>query len=582
MKLNKREIYEIGKKLLKESTIGFENFLNEIEFAPITKNPYVMVRDNDELSAFMLFDFKEYEDSAKRILKKMLDEIEVPEENHNYLIKVFRDSYVSLFKIKEKDDHFSFYDVLLDEYIEVENYTPINLTSKSEFGLYRIFGDEKRKSILQVIQIMDEEVFFSFSENIISLIYHIEENFGPVKVNKEFLKREFLNIIAIFGVTLESINKAFLHPNEDLEDLDGLEDFGHLLSSFYEEDFLIPQDPKLFQKIFPGEDVEFIMGFFFSLFSKLNQCISFSDDEKDKTFKDYDLDYKEMIKDLCESGDFLSREDLTKSIDFLLVFYGQLQIMGRGVKNILKDLGDIKKNIFYYMELLKNSESGFYSDDNILDILYDNKKAVFNNNFIENFDSFITFLDMNYVNLLKSGDLSPTMLREFSSSINLKPIKDVKTLKNKHLPLIELYLNFMLKKYLTLISGDYFPQELYLTDYADEYQALDDTTKLSIWIESLTNKKFLEASFGINYEKYSGFVRELLQNLKEKKEIKNIDFAEDEIILLNILKDLEVIKIKEIDESIRLTKFGKDIYNYFTTEEISSNNIIKVNFKDEK
>lgn len=581
MNLSAREIYEIGKKLLKESTIGFENFLKEIEFAPITKNPYVRVRDNEELAAFMLFDFKEYEDNAKRILKKMLDKIEVPEENHNYLIKVFRDSYVSLFRIKEKDDHFSFYDVLLDEYIEVENYTPINLTSKSEFGLYRIFGDEKRKSILQVIQIMDEEVFFSFSENIINLIYHIEENFGPVKVNKEFLKREFLNIIAIFGVTLESINKAFLHHNEDLEDLDGLEDFGHLLSSFYEEDFLIPQDTLLFQKIFPGEDVEFIMGFFFSLFSKLNQCISFNGDEKEKTFKDYDLDYKEMIKDLCESGDFLSREDLTKSIDFLLVFYGQLQIMGRGVKNILKDLGDIKKNIFYYMELLKNSESGFYSDDNILDILYDNKKAVFGNNFIENFDSFITFLDMNYVNLLKSGDLSPAMLKEFSSTLNLKPIKNVKTLKNKHLPLIELYLNFMLKKYLILISGDYFPQELYLTDYADEYQALDETTKLSIWIESLTNKKFLEASFGINYEKYSGFVRELLQNLKEKKEIKNIGFAEDEIALLNILKDLEVIKIKE-DKTIRLTKFGKDIYNYFSTEEISSNNIIKVNFKDEK
>lgn len=581
MNLSAREIYEIGKKLLKESTIGFENFLKEIEFAPITKNPYVMVRDNEELAAFMLFDFKEYEDNAKRILKKMLDKIEVPKENHNYLIKVFRDSYVSLFRIIEKNDHFSFYDVLLDEYIEVENYTPINLTSKSEFGLYRIFGDEKRKSILQVIQIMDEEVFFSFSENIINLIYHIEENFGPVKVNKEFLKREFLNIIAIFGVTLESINKAFLHPNEDLEDLDGLEAFGHLLSSFYEEDFLIPQDTLLFQKIFPGEDVEFIMGFFFSLFSKLNQCISFSEDEKEKTFKDYDLDYKEMIKDLCESGDFLSREDLTKSIDFLLVFYGQLQIMGRGVKNILKDLGDIKKNIFYYMELLKNSESGFYSDDNILDILYDNKKAVFGNSFIENFDSFITFLDMNYVNLLKSGDLSPAMLKEFSSTINLKSIKNVKTLKNKHLPLIELYLNFMLKKYLTLISGDYFPQELYLTDYADEYQALDETTKLSIWIESLTNKKFLEASFGINYEKYSGFVRELLQNLKDKKEIKNINFAEDEIALLNILKDLEVIKIKE-DKTIRLTKFGKDIYNYFSTEEISSNNIIKVNFKDEK
>ena len=581
MNLTTREIYEIGKKLLSQASIGFDTFINEIEFAPITENPYVMVRDRDELAAFMLFDFKEYEDNAKRVLKSMLEEIEVSEENYDSLIKIFRDSYVSLFRIREEDDHFTFYDVLLDEYIEVENYTKINI-SKDEFGLYRIFGHENKKSILQVIQVMEEKVFFSFSENLISLFRHIEDNYGPIKMNKDFLKIEFLNIIAVFGVTLESINNYFLHPNEDLEDLDGLEDFGHLLRSFYEEDLLIAQDTQLFQKIFPGEDVEFIMGFFFSLFSKLSRCLSLGDYEEEKTFKDYDLDYKEMIKDLCEAGDFLSREDLIKSIDFLLVFYGQLQIMGRGVKNILKDLGEIKNNIFYYMELLKNSESGFYSDDNLLDILYDNKKAVFGNSFIENFDSFITFLDMNYVNLLKSGDLSPSMLKEFSSTINLKPTKDVKTLKNKHLPLIELYLNFMLKKYLTLISGDYFPQELFLTDYADEYQALDDITKLSLWVESLTNKKFLESSFGINYEKYSGFVKDLLKDLKDVEEIKNRDFAEDEFALLNILKDLEVIKIKESDKSIKLTKFGKDIYNYYTTEDVNTDNIIKVNFNDEK
>lgn len=581
MNLTTREIYEIGKKLLSQASIGFDNFINEIEFAPITENPYVMVRDRDELAAFMLFDFKEYEDNANRVLKSMLEELEVPEENYDSLIKIFRDSYVSLFRIREEDDHYTFYDVLLDEYIEVENYTKINI-NKSEFGLYRIFDHENKKSILQVIQIMEEKVFFSFSENLISLFRHIEDNYGPIKMNKDFLKREFLNIIAVFGVTLESINNYFLHPNEDLEDLDGLEDFGHLLRSFYEEDLLIAQDTQLFQKIFPGEDVEFIMGFFFSLFSKLSRCLSLGDYEEEKTFKDYDLDYKEMIKDLCEAGDFLSREDLIKSIDFLLVFYGQLQIMGRGVKNILKDLGEIKNNIFYYMELLKNSESGFYSDDNLLDILYDNKKAVFGNSFIENFDGFITFLDMNYVNLLKSGDLSPAMLKEFSSTINLRPTKDVKTLKNKHLPLIELYLNFMLKKYLTLISGDYFPQELFLTDYADEYQALDDITKLSLWVESLTNKKFLESSFGINYEKYSGFVKDLLKDLKDVEDIKNRDFAEDEVALLNILKDLEVIKIKESDKSIKLTKFGKDIYNYYTTEDVNTDNIIKVNFNDEK
>lgn len=76
MNLTTREIYEIGKKLLSQASIGFDNFINEIEFAPITENPYVMVRDRDELAAFMLFDFKEYEDNAKRVLKSMLEEIE--------------------------------------------------------------------------------------------------------------------------------------------------------------------------------------------------------------------------------------------------------------------------------------------------------------------------------------------------------------------------------------------------------------------------------------------------------------------------------------------------------------------------
>ena len=77
-------------------------------------------------------------------------------------------------------------------------------------------------------------------------------------------------------------------------------------------------------------------------------------------------------------------------------------------------------------------------------------------------------------------------------------------------------------------------------------------------------------------------MKDLLKDLKDVEEIKNRDFAEDEVALLNILKDLEIIKIKEFDKSIKLTKFGKDIYNYYTTEDVNADNIIKVNFNDEK
>ena len=574
MKLSTGEIYKIGKKLLKESTIGFEKFLNAIEFSPITENPYVMVRDNDELAAFMLFDLKEYEASALKVLKTMLQEIEVPHENFDYIIKILRDSYVSLFRIEKKEDNYLFYDVILDEYNEVYNYTNIDIT-RDEFGLYRVFQHEDKKALLQVIQIMDEELFFTLSENIDNLFQHLEENYGPIKMDKNFLKREFLNIISILGVSIESINKKNF-KDIDFDNTEEMSELEDLLNKFYEEDFLVVQNYELFKKIFPKADPEFIMGFFIDLFSRIYSNFLFLEE---KTFKDYDLDYKKIFKDFCESGDFLNREDLSNSLDFLIIFYGKLLTMGRDVKNILKDLNDIKENIFYYLDLLQNSESGFYYDDNIIKILLENKKSVFGNTFVENFDNFLTFLDMNYVNLLKSGDLSPSMLAEFAKSINLKAISDVKSYKNKHFPLIELYLNFTVKKYLTLITQKDKPEELYLTDYAENYQVFDEATKLSLWIEALTNKNFIKSAFGKNYEKYRDFVIGIFKKLRDNNSLKNENFNSEELALLNILKDLDLLDYRDDKSEIKLTNFGGDIYNYYTTERTNLDNIIKVDFK---
>lgn len=574
MKLSTREIYDIGKKLLKESTIGFEKFLNAIEFSPITENPYVMVRDNDELAAFMLFDLKEYEASALKVLKTMLQEIEVPHENFDYIIKILRDSYVSLFRIEKKEDNYLFYDVILDEYNEVYNYTNIDIT-RDEFGLYRVFQHEDKKALLQVIQIMDEELFFTLSENIDNLFQHLEENYGPIKMDKNFLKREFLNIISILGVSIESINKKNF-KDIDFDNTEEMSELEDLLNKFHEEDFLVVQNYELFKKIFPKADPEFIMGFFIDLFSRIYSNFLFLEE---KTFKDYDLDYKKIFKDFCESGDFLNREDLSNSLDFLIIFYGKLLTMGRDVKNILKDLNDIKENIFYYLDLLQNSESGFYYDDNIIKILLENKKSVFGNTFVENFDNFLTFLDMNYVNLLKSGDLSPSMLAEFAKSINLKAISDVKSYKNKHFPLIELYLNFTVKKYLTLITQKDKPEELYLTDYAENYQVFDEATKLSLWIEALTNKNFIKSAFGKNYEKYRDFVIGIFKKLRDNNSLKNENFNNEELALLNILKDLDLLDYRDDKSEIKLTNFGGDIYNYYNTERTTLDNIIKVDFK---
>lgn len=569
MKNDKKEILEIARKLLKESTLGFRNFLNRDEFALIRENPYIMNRSDEDLASFVLFDFKDFYPNSDKVLSNLLESQGLDEFTMEKMKKVLRDSYVSLFSIEKKDDHYIFYDCILDENIEVELDKGIEL-SKSTKGLVRIFGEDERKMVLQLVQMMDDEFFLAYQSNLKNLFDHIEEEFGIFELNRGFIKRDFLNLLAVYEVTYENLKEE-----PDLDDY-ALYEFEELLDSFDSEDLEVAQNLDYYEKLFPGSNDEFIIGFIIRLFSKIyfNTLV-----EKNMNFSDYSLDYKEIFKDLSESGEFLNQEELANSIDFLIIFYSKLALLGRPVGSIINDLREIQENIFYYLDLLKNSQEGFYYDDNILKILAKNKKAVFSNRFIENFDNFIEFLDMNYVSVLKSGDLSPAKLREFVDSLCISPIKEVKTYKNSHFPLIELYLNFMIKKSLTLIEGKKEKEDIYLTDTADNYLVFDDITKLAIWIEALTNKNFLKSSFGKNYEKYKNFVIDLIKDLAEDKPVGlyECEFKSFELSLITILEDLGIIR-GEIAE-IKITNFGRDIYDYYRTEEVNSNNVIKVDFK---
>lgn len=569
MKNDKKEILEIARKLLKESTLGFRNFLNRDEFALIRENPYIMNRSDEDLASFVLFDFKDFYPNSDKVLRNLLESQGLDEFTMEKMKKVLRDSYVSLFSIEKKDDHYIFYDCILDENIEVELDKGIEL-SKSTKGLVRIFGEDERKMVLQLVQMMDDEFFLAYQSNLKNLFDHIEEEFGIFELNRGFIKRDFLNLLAVYEVTYENLKEE-----PDLDDY-ALYEFEELLDSFNPEDLEVAQNLDYYEKLFPGSNDEFIIGFIIRLLSKIyfNTLV-----EKNMNFSDYSLDYKEIFKDLSESGEFLNQEELANSIDFLIIFYSKLALLGRPVGSMINDLREIQENIFYYLDLLKNSQEGFYYDDNILKILAKNKKAVFSNRFIENFDNFIEFLDMNYVSILKSGDLSPAKLREFVDSLCISPIKEVKTYKNSHFPLIELYFNFMIKKYLTLIEGKEEKEDIYLTDTADNYLVFDDITKLAIWIEALTNKNFLKSSFGKNYEKYKTFVMDLIKDLAEDKPVGlyECEFKSFELSLITILEDLGIIR-GEIAE-IKITNFGRDIYDYYRTEEVNSNNVIKVDFK---
>lgn len=569
MKDDKKEIKEIGKKVISQSTIGFENFIERDEFAPLRENPYLMRRPKDNISPFILLDFKEFYYYSKEVLRNILTSLELEDSMIEKMEELLLDSYVSLFKIEKKDDYYLFYDCLLDEYLEVELDDDIEYSSSSK-GLIRVFGEGERKMVLQVLQMISNKDFLTYQNNIDNLFNHMRQDFGPFELNKDFLKSDLLNLLTVYEVTFENSKEE----SEDFDDY-AFSEFAELLSTFDPEDLEIVQNLDLYKKILPGAKDEAIMGFIVRLFSKIYFKVLASEN---KRFDDYKLDYKEIFKRLSETGNFLSRDELVMSLDYLITFYSKLAGLGRDVGKIISDLKDIQENIFYYLDLLKNSEAGFFYEDKILEILMANEEDLEANDFIEYFDNFIEFLDMNYVGVIKSGDLSPAMIREFAESINLIPTKEVVTYKNKHFPLIELYFNFLKKKYLIHIDQkDYGRQDIYITDIAEDYLAFDEVTKLAIWIEALSKKDFLEASFGKNYEKYRGFVIDLMKDLSEDKSIHLDEFKDFELSIINILKDLGIIEKSK--QNLKITKFGRDIYDYYKTEEASSDNVIEVDFK---
>ena len=287
MKDDKKEIYEIGKKVIYQSTIGFENFIKKEEFDLLRENPYLMKRPQDNISAFILLDFKDFYYYSKDVLRNILTSLDLEEPMIEKMEELLRDSYVSLFKIEKKDGYYLFYDYLLDEYIEVELDDSIEYSSASK-GLIRVFGKDERKMVLQVLQMISNKDLLTYKNNVDSLINHMRQEFGPLELNKDFLKSDLLNLLTVYEVTFEN-------PREESEDFDDYDfsEFAELLSTFDPEDLEIAQNLDLYKKILPGAKDEAIMGFIVRLFSKIYFKVLA---DKNKRFDDYKLDYKEIIR----------------------------------------------------------------------------------------------------------------------------------------------------------------------------------------------------------------------------------------------------------------------------------------------
>lgn len=564
MKYSFSEIYNIGRRVLKNSTVGFDEFLENSIFNYISENSYLMKRPKEEISAWVLLDFNEFKKSATNILEVLLHDTDVPEKDFEGIINILQESYVSLFEIEKNGEEYTFHDLLLNEEFSVK-YSKALINLVHNKGLFRIMENNGERMVLQTIRLMDDKEFFTFNSSLLNLFEELKNKFSDFKMNKDTLKLNLLNMLTICEITIESLygenDNNFLFEFSDYE----------IDEAFYDKDLIVLTDLRDFKNILHTNDEYYVLSFFDNTFTKIYRQVL---EDEEKSFKNYNLDYKVIFYKLCYGGEFSDSNELIESVDIVTLFYKKLKKFGRKVDKILESLESVKKNIFDYIKVLDNSIHGFYYGENLPQLIASNNPNVYSNKFVENYDNFLTFLDINYVNLLTSGDLSPAMLRGFVEDAEIEPTRYVKVYKNKHFPLIELYLCFTILKSLTYLYNPDEVQEIYLTDEADRYMQFDDLEKLSIWIDVLTKEDFLKAAFGNNFTSYRDIVLNLFEDLNNGNDVYYDDYKDLDKPIINILLDLDLIEDKK---TLKFTKFGLAIYNYYRVDK-PKDNIIEVDF----
>lgn len=550
-----KKIYNSTQLILNISAKDFYEFLDED-----LDNPFLKNRDAEDFITWLLFDCDEFEKNSDIWFDNYHNYFSSDIEEFKKIKKILKDSYVSIFEIKEYENFYELEDLILGETYKVLPNEEIEGVQNG-FGLLRIFG-KNEKMVLQLLDIIDDDLMSTFMENLISYINYTKSKDLIQEIDKNYLKNEFLNILSVFEVSLvQSIEENISNEQEKL-----------FVNSFYDDDYLTLFDENFelsFNKNMPNNDfgIDFLKSLMSNIFFKYLS-------PKEETFKNYNLDYSKILDEMCKSGDFPNENTMEVSLNILTSYYNKLKSSGKKVDNILKSLEYVKKNIFIYSNKLKNSKNGVFCDSEILKIC--EKEFINNkeNKFLQKFEDFLTFLDINYVYLLKSKDITPVLLTPFVNDIGLEPTKNVKNYKNRHFPLVELFLNYALTKKIATIPMEYNTDYLELNDNVSIYLSLPDSFKLANWITTIANNSFLKDSFSKNYEKYKDFIIDLLKEVDSSRKIDKKRFTLEEKALLNILIDLNILDSKKLN----FTNFGKELYNYYNTDQKKYDNIIKIDF----
>ncbi|MGI5948766.1 hypothetical protein [Peptoniphilus sp.] len=554
----------------------YETYKNIMD---ISKNfarlPSITIGDDDnpdvispfEREDFMAWSDFDKEDAIDRIDGAMifgLRDKDIEKDDREKIKESLLSSYASIFKLKETELGLEAFDMMMEKRYIISK-TPATCDLKSNMVIMRVAFYDGEAFILHVLRNIEDEFFGRVVkrewDDFLSL--EMPPNSSQHEI-KTFLKRHLPDLILMYYL----IDRDIYDIVKEGKSVSG---YNVLADAFTREDFEIFKD---FVRSYSGktfEETEIIQNTILSYFYQIYENYL---KEKSLSFKDYNINFAKIIESCCRDGIYVTSEALSEQIGFLWDYYSLLKKDGRDVDFILDNLDDAKNNILTYQNILKKSTKGFYLDDDIFKCVINSDWDPDDSKFLDLYESFLDIVDNEYITVLKNGNISPGILQELAKTFEVKPTREVKTFKNYHFPLFQIFLSFSEMK--DILVKESFEGMTYLSmgDNAQKYFMLPEEIKKSLWISTMLNENFVRKTFGNDTDKYAEFIIDFTTNLAMGRRITKHDIKSE---LMPLIDGLILFGIIKGEKEYKLTRLGKILYDYFSVSN-KKNNVIKVDF----
>lgn len=210
--------------------------------------------------------------------------------------------------------------------------------------------------------------------------------------------------------------------------------------------------------------------------------------EEDLTLYDLDqIDFDSFLKESIKDGFIVSSEDLNSYISTLKRYLRFLSNKDTGYKNAYKELLDISKSRFDYMNQLKILKPPFVIDRDLSNEVSDflNEDAI---SLIMDYDKFILYILDSPLDLTtKNKFIRKDNLLEINNILEFSTYVDKKTPNQKDFPEIHLFYNLSLSLGLLSISDDV----LSVTKKGSNYLRLRDEDKYTLFFQYIWSNDFI-------------------------------------------------------------------------------------------